>query len=79
MEYTLPLVGHSLAIFIVSAVTVGLAIIAVALRCFVRLYILRAFGWDDALMVAALVIFIVLSLVDALYRRLTNCRRCSYH
>ncbi|OJI87316.1 hypothetical protein ASPTUDRAFT_167304 [Aspergillus tubingensis CBS 134.48] len=63
MEYTLPLVGHSLAIFIVSAVTVGLAIIAVALRCFVRLYILRAFGWDDALMVAALALFISLSVL----------------
>ncbi|PWY85540.1 pectinesterase precursor [Aspergillus eucalypticola CBS 122712] len=63
MEYTLPLVGHSLAIFIVSSVTVGLAIIAVALRCFVRLYILRAFGWDDALMVAALALFISLSVL----------------
>ncbi|RDK46528.1 P-type ATPase [Aspergillus phoenicis ATCC 13157] len=63
MEYTLPLVGHSLAIFIVSAVTVGLAIICVSLRCFVRLYILRAFGWDDALVVTALALFIALSVL----------------
>ncbi|GKZ77767.1 hypothetical protein AnigIFM56816_000550 [Aspergillus niger] len=63
MEYTLPLVGHSLAIFIVSAVTVGLAIICVSLRCFVRLYILRAFGWDDALVVVALALFIALGVL----------------
>ncbi|CAK43497.1 pectinesterase precursor [Aspergillus niger] len=63
MEYTLPLVGHSLAIFIVSAVTVGLAIICVSLRCFVRLYILRAFGWDDALVVTALALFIALGVL----------------
>ncbi|GCB26991.1 hypothetical protein AAWM_09876 [Aspergillus awamori] len=63
MEYTLPLVGQSLAIFIVSAETVGLAIICVSLRCFVRLYILRAFGWDDALVVTALALFIALGVL----------------
>jgi phosphoglycerol transferase MdoB-like AlkP superfamily enzyme len=51
----MPLVGPSLAIFIVSIVMMILSIVAVSLRTFVRLYIVRAFGWDDALMLAALV------------------------
>lgn len=50
-----PLVGRSLAIFVTAAVMVGLSIIAVLMRCFVRLYVVRAFGWDDGLMVIALV------------------------
>ncbi|RDW64544.1 phosphatidylserine decarboxylase family protein [Aspergillus mulundensis] len=60
MEDTLPLAGHSLAIFVTAAVMVGLSIIAVFLRCFVRVYIVRAFGWDDALMLIALALFIAL-------------------
>ena len=56
MGSSLPLVGHSLAIFICAAVMMGVSIMAVALRTFVRLYTVRAFGWDDALMVIALVI-----------------------
>ncbi|KAJ5725569.1 uncharacterized protein N7483_006926 [Penicillium malachiteum] len=52
------LVGHSLAMLTIESVMMGLAIIAVALRCFVRLYIVRSFGWDDSVMVGALVIFI---------------------
>ena len=55
MNSTMPLVGPSLAIFIVSMVMMILSIVAVSLRIFVRLYIVRAFGWDDALMLAALV------------------------
>jgi hypothetical protein len=55
MLETLPLEDRALAIFVVSAVMVGLSIITVAMRCFVRLYIVRAFGWDDGLMVIALV------------------------
>ncbi|KAL4900415.1 hypothetical protein BDW74DRAFT_170816 [Aspergillus multicolor] len=61
MEDTLPLAGHSLAIFVTAAVMVGLSIIAVLMRCFVRIYIVRAFGWDDALMLIALALFIALS------------------
>ncbi|KAL4931462.1 uncharacterized protein BDV17DRAFT_289002 [Aspergillus undulatus] len=57
----LPLVDRSLAIFVVSAVMVGLSIIAVSMRCFVRLHIVRAFGWDDALMLMALALFMALS------------------
>lgn len=55
MGSTVPLGGPSLAIFIVSIVMMSLSIVAVSLRTFVRLYIVRAFGWDDALMLAALV------------------------
>lgn len=54
-----PLEGRSLAIFVTSAVMVGLSVIAVLLRCFVRLYIVRAFGWDDGLMAIALVSLIL--------------------
>lgn len=52
-----PLEGRSLAIFVTAAVMVGLSVITVAMRCFVRLYIVRSFGWDDGLMVIALVRF----------------------
>lgn len=55
MNSTMPLVGPSLAIFIVSMVMMILSVVAVSLRTFVRLYIVRAFGWDDILMLAALV------------------------
>ncbi|RAK98747.1 pectinesterase precursor [Aspergillus ibericus CBS 121593] len=60
MNYSMPLVGHSLAIFICAAVMMGVSIMAVALRTFVRLYSVHAFGWDDALMVIALAFFIAL-------------------
>jgi hypothetical protein len=52
----LPLEGRSLSIFIVTTVFLGFSFIAVCLRCFVRLRIVKAFGWDDALMVFAMVI-----------------------
>lgn len=51
----MPLVGRSLAIFVVSLVMAIISFITVALRSFVRVYLVRGFGWDDALMVAALV------------------------
>ncbi|KAJ5759849.1 P-type ATPase [Penicillium odoratum] len=57
----LPLVGRSLALFTIAIVMLCLTIIAVSLRCFARWYLVRAFGWDDTLMVAALAIFISLS------------------
>lgn len=49
------LVGPSLAIFIVSIVMMILSILTVSMRTFVRLHIVRAFGWDDSLMLLALV------------------------
>lgn len=55
MGYPMPLVGRSLAIFTVSVVMMIISIVTVSLRTFVRLYLVRGFGWDDALMVAALV------------------------
>ncbi|KAJ5647329.1 P-type ATPase [Penicillium lividum] len=57
----LPLVGRSLALFTISIVMLSLTIIAVSLRCFARWYLVRAFGWDDTLMVAALAIFVSLT------------------
>jgi hypothetical protein len=57
MGYPMPLVGQSLAIFVVSVVMLIISIVTVSLRVFVRVYLVRAFGWDDVLMVAALVRF----------------------
>lgn len=51
----LPLEGRSETIFIVTTIFLGISFIAVCLRCFVRIKIVRAFGWDDALMVFAMV------------------------
>lgn len=56
MTKEMPLVGHSMAIFASSAVMLAVSVIAVAMRCLVRSYVVRAFGWDDGLMVVALVI-----------------------
>lgn len=50
-----PLEDRSLTIFIVTLVFLIVSFIAVALRCFVRLRLVKAFGWDDALMVFAMV------------------------
>lgn len=47
--------GRSEPIFVVTVVFLGLSFISVCLRCFVRLRLVRAFGWDDALMVLAMV------------------------
>lgn len=58
----LPLEGRSEAIFIVTTVFLGISFIAVCLRCFVRLRLVKAFGWDDALMVFAMVLFTFLFL-----------------
>ncbi|KAJ6035960.1 hypothetical protein N7540_000239 [Penicillium herquei] len=60
MDASMPLVGRSLAIFTVSIIMMVVSFITVSLRVFVRMYIVRAFGWDDTLMVAALALFIVL-------------------
>lgn len=49
--------GRSEAITIVTSVFFGVSLLTVLLRCFVRLRVVRAFGWDDGLMVAAMVRF----------------------
>ncbi|KAF9893174.1 hypothetical protein FE257_012589 [Aspergillus nanangensis] len=54
--------GRSLSIFVVTVIFLGLSFIAVCLRCFVRLRLVRAFGWDDALMVFAMVLNILFAL-----------------
>lgn len=46
--------NNSNALIIVTAVFLGTSLVAVGLRCFVRLSIVRAFGHDDALMVMAM-------------------------
>lgn len=51
----LPLEGRSLSIFVVTTIFLGLSFIAVCLRCFVRIKLVKAFGWDDGLMVFAMV------------------------
>ncbi|KAJ6089011.1 hypothetical protein N7499_003858 [Penicillium canescens] len=61
MGPAMPLVDRSLAIFLVSIIIMSISVIAVSLRSFVRLSIVRAFGWDDGLMVAALALFIMLN------------------
>ncbi|EAW14396.1 uncharacterized protein ACLA_074330 [Aspergillus clavatus NRRL 1] len=59
---SLPLEGQSLGQFVVCAVMMSISVLAVLLRSFVRLFLVRAFGWDDALMVIALLIFIALNI-----------------
>ncbi|KAJ6164619.1 pectinesterase precursor [Penicillium chermesinum] len=58
----MPFEGLAVAVFVVCIFMAGLSIIAVLLRCFVRLGLVRgAFGWDDALMIVGLVLFIGLN------------------
>ncbi|KAK1140284.1 putative cation-transporting ATPase 1 [Aspergillus melleus] len=62
--------GHSETIFIVTVIFLGISFIAVCLRCFVRLRLVRAFGWDDALMVFAMalnILFALCGMMGALY------------
>ncbi|QMW40896.1 P-type ATPase [Aspergillus flavus] len=62
MDTSMPLVGRSRAIWTVCVVMMCLSILAVLLRVFVRSYIVRAFGWDDTLMVAAVALFTFLNI-----------------
>ncbi|KAB8235896.1 hypothetical protein ETB97_003381 [Aspergillus alliaceus] len=48
--------GSSNAIIIVTAVFLWISLVSVCLRCFVRLRIVNAFGGDDALIVAAMIL-----------------------
>lgn len=47
--------SRSRAILIVTAVFLAISGISVALRCFVRAHVVRAFGWDDTFMVLAMI------------------------
>jgi hypothetical protein len=62
--------GGSNAIIIITAVFFVFSLVTVCLRCFVRLKIVKCFGPDDALMVAAAafnMIFAICGIVGALY------------
>lgn len=43
------------AIIAVTAVFLGISFVAISLRCYVRLRIVKAFGWDDTVMLMAMV------------------------
>ncbi|KAJ5519584.1 hypothetical protein N7463_000037 [Penicillium fimorum] len=58
----LPLEGRSQSIFIVTTIFLGVSFIAVCLRCFVRIRLVKAFGWDDTLMVCAMLMNILFAL-----------------
>ncbi|KAL4809962.1 hypothetical protein BDV18DRAFT_150402 [Aspergillus unguis] len=65
-----PLEGRSLSIFVVTLVFLILSFISVVLRCFVRLRLVRAFGWDDALMVFGMclnILFALCGMIGARY------------
>ncbi|KKK19499.1 hypothetical protein ARAM_002941 [Aspergillus rambellii] len=47
--------GRSNAILISTSVLLGISLVTVCLRCYVRLRIVKAFGWDDSLMVTAMI------------------------
>jgi hypothetical protein len=47
--------SRSNAILIVTAVFLGISLGSVILRCFVRTRVVRAFGWDDIIMLLAMV------------------------
>lgn len=47
--------SRSKAILIVTCVFLAISLVSVILRCFVRSRIVRAFGWDDSVMVLAMV------------------------
>lgn len=48
-------VDRSLEVRAVAAVFFALASVTTILRCYVRLAVVKAFGWDDGVMVLALV------------------------
>ncbi|KKK24737.1 hypothetical protein ARAM_007179 [Aspergillus rambellii] len=54
-------VDRSLAVRTVAAVFLSLACSAVLLRCYVRVHVVKAFGWDDGIMVLATAFYIMFS------------------
>lgn len=47
--------GRSKAILVTTSVFLAISLVSVGLRCFVRTRIVRAFGWDDSVMLLAMV------------------------
>lgn len=58
--------GSSNAIIITTAVFFGVSLVTVCLRSFVRLKVVKSFGPDDALMIAAAVSIIEKSACEVL-------------
>ena len=55
-----------------AATFVSIACVTVILRCYVRLRIVRSFGWDDGVMVAAMVCFSTCALFSVVADELTG-------
>ncbi|RAL12361.1 uncharacterized protein BO97DRAFT_56241 [Aspergillus homomorphus CBS 101889] len=72
--------GRSKEILIVSVVCMAISFITVCLRCYVRLRLIKAFGWDDGLMVVATILNIFLTVcaiigaMEGIGRRLIDFR-----
>lgn len=49
------MVDESAAVRGVAAAFLTVASIAVILRCYVRLYVVKAFGWEDTVMIFSMV------------------------
>ncbi|KAJ5227759.1 hypothetical protein N7489_008467 [Penicillium chrysogenum] len=62
----LPLEGRSQSIFIITTIFLGISFIAVCLRCFVRIRLVKAFGWDDTFMLLN-ILFAICGITGALY------------
>ncbi|KAJ5698844.1 hypothetical protein N7462_000849 [Penicillium macrosclerotiorum] len=62
--------SRSNAILTVTAVFLGISLFSVLLRCFVRTRVVRAFGWDDIMMLLAMVLnlaFAICGILGAKY------------
>ncbi|PWY91673.1 P-type ATPase [Aspergillus sclerotioniger CBS 115572] len=57
----MPVEGRSASILTVAVLIMVISLITVCFRCFVRLRMLKTFGWDDTLMVVAMVFDILLT------------------
>lgn len=49
--------SRNMAIKVVAGLFMSIAAVAVILRCYVRGFLVKAFGWDDGAMVMAMVNF----------------------
>ncbi|KAL4778091.1 hypothetical protein BJX76DRAFT_344165 [Aspergillus varians] len=53
--------SRSMAVTVVAAVFMSIACMAVLLRCYVRGWVIKAFGWDDGAMVIAMAFYLMFS------------------
>ncbi|KAL3471740.1 integral membrane protein [Aspergillus californicus] len=56
-----PKTDRSIAVQTVAAVFMPIAVIAVMLRCYVRGFLIKGFGWDDGTMVVAMLFYVMFS------------------